>query len=122
MPVEPAVAPFHILSETNALRQVVVHTPGEEMALVSPENADELLFDDILFLEEAREEHAMLIRLFQAAVGREDAVLQVTDLLRETFEAAEARTAFGRRRRPCRRTTRCHTAPPNQQTTSSTRL
>ena len=94
MPVEPAVAPFHILSETNALRQVVVHTPGEEMALVSPENADELLFDDILFLEEAREEHAMLIRLFQAAVGREDAVLQVTDLLRETFEAAEARTAF----------------------------
>ena len=94
MPAETAVAPFHILSETNALRQVVVHTPGEEMALVSPENADELLFDDILFLEEAREEHAMLIRLFQAAVGRKDAVLQVTDLLRETFEATEARTAF----------------------------
>jgi arginine deiminase len=94
MPAETALAPFHIPSETAALQQVVVHTPGEEMALVSPENAEELLFDDILFVDEARGEHAMLVRLFQAAVGREDAVLQVTDLLRETFAEAEARTAF----------------------------
>ncbi len=94
MPVETAVAPFQIPSETAPLRQVVVHTPGEEMALVSPENAEDLLFDDILFVDEAREEHAALVRLFRAAVGRDDAVLQVTDLLRETFAEAEARTAF----------------------------
>ena len=94
MPVETAVAPLQVSSETAPLQQVVVHTPGQEMALVSPANAEELLFDDILFLEEAREEHATLIRLFQAIVGREDAVLQVTDLLRETFERKAARTAF----------------------------
>lgn len=94
MIAEPAVASLQISSETAPLRQVVVHTPGDEMALVSPANAEALLFDDILFLEEAREEHATLIRLFQAVVGRDDAVVQVTDLLRETFEEAGARTAF----------------------------
>ncbi len=93
-PADPAVDSLHVSSETAPLRQVVVHTPGEEMALVSPANAEDLLFDDILFLEEAREEHAMLVRLFEAVVGRGDAVLQVTDLLRETFDLPDARTAF----------------------------
>ena len=93
-PAEPTVASLHVTSETAPLRQVVVHTPGEEMALVSPANAEDLLFDDILFLEEAREEHATLVRLFEAVVGRGDAVVQVTDLLRETFEVPQARVAF----------------------------
>ena len=97
---ETAVAapPLHVPSETAPLRQVVVHTPGEEMALVSPENKDALLFDDLLFVEEAREEHAVLVRLFEAAVGPSDreggAVLQLADLLREAFDAADARESF----------------------------
>ena len=97
---ETAVAapPLSVTSETARLRQVVVHTPGEEMALVSPENKDALLFDDLLFVEEAREEHATLLRLFEAAVGPSDlpggAVLQLSALLREAFEAADAREAF----------------------------
>lgn len=94
MPDDSARSPFHVTSETKPLRQVVVHTPGEEMSLVSPANAEDLLFDDILFVEDARQEHATLVRLFQAAVGREDAVLQVTALLREAFDADDARTAF----------------------------
>ena len=94
MPADTALAPLQVTSETAPLRQVVVHTPGEEMALVSPANAEDLLFDDILFVEEAREEHATLVRLFRAVVGRDDAVVQVTDLLRETFEQDGARTEF----------------------------
>ena len=94
MSVAAAVAPLQVWSETAPLQQVVVHTPGQEMALVSPANAEDLLFDDILFVEEAREEHATLVRLFQAVVGGQDAVLQVTDLLRETFDQKPARTAF----------------------------
>ena len=88
------LAPFHVASETAPLRQVVVHTPGEEMSLVAPDNAEDLLFDDILFVEEARDEHATLIRLFESVVGEPDAVLQLTGLLRETFDDGEARTAF----------------------------
>ena len=86
--------PLHVTSETAPLRQVVVHTPGDEMALVSPANAEDLLFDDILFVDEARQEHGTMLRLFRAAVGRDDAVLQVTDLLRETFALEAARTEF----------------------------
>ena len=98
MPTETTVAPLHVTSETAPLREVVVHTPGEEMALVSPENKDELLFDDLLFVEEAREEHATLVRLFEAAVGpggaEGGAVLQLSGLLREAFDADAARGAF----------------------------
>ena len=90
---EPAVDALQVTSETAPLRQVVVHTPGDEMALVSPANAEDLLFDDILFVEEAREEHATLVRLFEAVAG-DEAVIQVTDLLHETFDQPAARTEF----------------------------
>jgi arginine deiminase len=81
-------------SEVAPLRQVIVHTPGEELALVSPHNRLELLFDDILFAEQAEEEHQIMCRLFRAVVGTDDAVLQITDLLLEAFAAEEARHAF----------------------------
>lgn len=92
--MDPAAPPLQITSETAPLRQVVVHTPGEEMALVSPANKDALLFDDILFVDEAREEHATMLRLFRAVVGGDEAVLQIGDLLRETFAEADARTDY----------------------------
>ena len=37
---------LHVSSEVAPLRQVLVHTPGEEMSLVSPANKDDLLFGD----------------------------------------------------------------------------
>ena len=89
-----AVSPICVTSETAPLRQVVVHTPGDEMALVSPSNFESLLFDDLLFVEDAREEHATLCRLFERIVGADDAVLQIGTLLREAFEADDARHAF----------------------------
>ena len=90
----PATRPFHVLSETAPLRQVVVHTPGEEVALVSPENKDQLLFDDILFLDTAREEHETMCRLFEKIVGKPDAVVQLGALVREAFEQEDARLAY----------------------------
>jgi len=94
-PEEPGSQPlFHVTSEVEPLRQVVVHTPGEEMRLVSPENNLDLLFDDILFAEQAQEEHAVMCRLFEAVVGKPDAVIQLTDLLRGAFEVEDARHAF----------------------------
>ncbi len=85
---------LRVTSETAPLRQVVVHTPGEEMALVSPENKLELLFDDILFTERAEAEHAVMCRLFHAAVGEDDAVVQIGGLLREAFDEEAARDEF----------------------------
>ena len=94
MSTEHAVSPLQVTSETAPLRQVVVHTPGEEMGLVSPANRETLLFDDILFLEQAQEEHKMLCHLFERIVGEPDAVLELSDLVRETFEEGDARESF----------------------------
>ena len=96
-PTRPAYVPdlpLYVASEVAPLRQVLVHIPGDEMSLVSPENKDALLFDDILFAEEAREEHQVMTRLFQRVVGHDDAVLQLTDLVLEAFETPEARAAY----------------------------
>ena len=102
-PHQTGTAPvLQIPSEVAPLRQVVVHTPGEEMALVAPDNFEALLFDDILFLERARAEHAVMARLFEKVIGAQcdladgvgPAVLQVGVLLREAFGQSDAREEF----------------------------
>ena len=93
-PPETTSSPVCVASETAKLQQVVVHTPGDEMALVSPENKDALLFDDILDVSEARKEHAVLCELFEKIVDKPDAVLQLSQLLREAFDQEDARLDY----------------------------
>lgn len=83
-----------IHSETDLLKQVLVHTPGLEMNLVSPENREELLFEDILFLSLARKEHDLMRAVIEKVVGSDGDVIQVTDLLRAAFDQEEARHEF----------------------------
>jgi arginine deiminase len=87
-----------ITSETELLEQVLVHTPGAEMEMVLPENRLELLFDDILFLGHAREEHALMCAVFEKIMGESEqgpgAVIQIGTLLRESFDEEAARWAF----------------------------
>ena len=90
---EPAPA-YGIPAEAHLLEQVVVHTPGQEMELVAPDNRAELLFDDILFVGHARREHLLMCSVFEKIVGRPDAVLQIEDLLLEAFQREDARHAF----------------------------
>ena len=86
---------YGIPAEAHLLEQVIVHTPGQEMELVAPDNRAELLFDDILFVGHARTEHQLMCSVFETIVGRPDTVLQISDLLLETFQQEEdARTAF----------------------------
>ncbi len=85
---------FSVTSETGILQQVIVHTPGEEMAQVSPEELPNLLFEDILHLEDAHEEHQLMCRVFRKIVGRHTAVLQISSLLGETFQSSDAREDF----------------------------
>ncbi len=95
-PAPPHVAAtgFNVTSEANLLKQVIVHTPGHEMELISPENHAELLFDDILFLGHARKEHRLMCDLFCKIVGRDDAVLQLSELLLDVFQHEDARLDF----------------------------
>ncbi|HEU5117843.1 MAG TPA: arginine deiminase family protein, partial [Isosphaeraceae bacterium] len=83
-----------IASETGLLQQVLVHTPGMEMELVSPENRTDLLFEDILFVGHARKEHLLMCGVCEKIMGRPDGVVQVTTLLRDVFAIEDARHDF----------------------------
>jgi arginine deiminase len=49
--------PFGVHSEVGRLRQVMVHRPGLEHTRLTPSNAEELLFDDVLWVAKAKSEH-----------------------------------------------------------------
>lgn len=85
---------IHIPSETGRLKKVVVHTPGHEVSLVNPELKDELLFDDIIFEEDAREEHLDMLDLFSAAMPEDGEILEIMDLARECLQGADIRREF----------------------------
>ena len=93
-PTEQTESVYGIPAEAHLLEQVIVHTPGQEMELVAPDNRAELLFDDILFLGHARKEHLLMCSVFEKIVGRPDTVLQIGELLSETFQKQDARHAF----------------------------
>lgn len=55
--VRPDDGPLGVSSEVGRLEAVVLHRPGLELQRLTPDNKDELLFDELLWLEHAREEH-----------------------------------------------------------------
>jgi arginine deiminase len=75
-------------SEVGRLRRVLVHEPGPEIDHMVPSMMEELLFDDILFGDRARDEHRRFRRVLQL-LGVE--VIEALDLLAEVLEQAEAR-------------------------------
>ncbi|TYP93864.1 arginine deiminase [Fodinibius salinus] len=83
-----------VTSETAQLKSVIVHTPGTEVSLVNPELKDELLFDDIIFEEDARREHLDMLNVFKAAMPEDGTIYEITDLLRECFKQDNARSFF----------------------------
>ena len=79
---------FSVDSEIGKLRQVILHRPGNEMLRLTPQNKDHLLFDDVLWLERAQEEHDQFARVL---TDRDIEVLYLSDLLAQTLEVPEAR-------------------------------
>lgn len=85
---------INVTSEIGRLQGVIVHTPGHEVSLVNPELRNELLFDDIIFEEDARKEHLDMLALFKAAMPKNGKVLEVVDLFLESVENDDARAFF----------------------------
>lgn len=75
-------------SEIGVLRQVILHRPGAEMLRLTPQNKDDLLFDDVLWLERAQEEHDHFAKIL---TDRGVEVLYFADLLAEALKSPEAR-------------------------------
>lgn len=85
---------LNVTSEIGLLQGVIVHTPGNEVSLVNPEHKDELLFDDIIFEEDARQEHLDMLEIFKTVMPDEGKVFEITDLFLETLKQEEARSYF----------------------------
>jgi arginine deiminase len=52
-------------SEVGTLRKVMVHRPGLEHSRLTPSNAEELLFDDVLWVTRAKAEHDMFCEVMR---------------------------------------------------------
>ena len=70
---------YGVHSEAGQLRRVLVHRPGSEMARLTPANCESLLFDDVLWVKQARIDHMAFVDIL-----RERGVEVV--LLREMLE------------------------------------
>ena len=73
-------------SEVGKLRQVIVHRPDLSLKRLTPGNHDELLFDDVLWVERAQWEHDQFVaRMRERGVE----VFYVQDLLSEALGASQ---------------------------------
>jgi len=85
-------------SEVGTLRTVIVHRPDLAHERLSPTNCHDLLFDDVIWVRRARQEHDAFVDLMRE---RGVEVLLFHDLLPETVEQADAREwVLTRRLRP----------------------
>jgi len=79
-------------SEVGRLRRVLVHRPGLEHARLTPSNAEELLFDDVLWVARAEQEHDAFASTMR---DRGVEVLEIETLLAEALADPDARAWVG---------------------------
>ena len=79
---------FSVESEVGTLRKVIVHRPGLEHTRLTPSNAEALLFDDVIWVKRAKEEHDAFVSVMR---DREIEVLYAEELLTDVLEVPEAR-------------------------------
>jgi arginine deiminase len=80
--------PLGAYSEVGRLRKVMVHRPGLEHSRLTPSNAEELLFDDVLWVARAKAEHDMFV---EAMRERGVEVFEAEKLLAEALVKPEAK-------------------------------
>jgi arginine deiminase len=79
--------PFGVHSEVGKLRKVMVHRPDLSLRRLTPANHDELLFDDVLWVERAQYEHDQFVaRMRERGVEVFHFIDLLTDALRSTEE------------------------------------
>ena len=75
-------------SEVGQLRRVMVCAPGRAHARLTPSNCDDLLFDDVMWVENAKRDHFDFITKMR---DRGVEVVEMHNLLAETVAMPEAR-------------------------------
>src|SRR4051812_39053758 len=79
---------YHVDSEVGQLRRAILHRPDLEMKRLTPTNNHDLLFDDILWVKRAKQEHDGFAETLRE-LGVQ--VLYLERLLRETLALPKAK-------------------------------
>ncbi|MFN4273953.1 MAG: arginine deiminase [Aliihoeflea sp.] len=79
---------YGVHSEVGKLRRVLVDRPGAALARLTPSNCHELLFDDVIWVKQARVEHMTFV---DAMRFRGAEVVFLREMLAETIKDVEAR-------------------------------
>src|SRR5690348_11077007 len=88
------MSPLGVHSEVGRLRRVVLHRPGLELERLTPATVQELLFEDVLWAERAREEHDA----FAAVLERHGVAVHLfSTLLAEALDVPGARDFLAER-------------------------
>ena len=74
-------------SEIGELQGVIVHTPGQEVENMTPQNAERALYSDILNLAVAKREY----KQFKSVLNKFTKVYEVTDLLADILKIEDAK-------------------------------
>lgn len=82
---------INVNSEIGRLKAVLLHRPHKELLNLTPYLLDELLFDEIPFLDNAQKEHDMFAEIFRKN-GCE--VFYLEDLCAESLTDSEIRNSF----------------------------
>lgn len=83
---------LNVYSEIGRLKAVLLHRPGKELENLTPDTLEELLFDDIPYLEVAQKEHDEFAGILRA---NDVKVFYLTKMVTEAIENnKEARTEF----------------------------
>jgi arginine deiminase len=82
-------AAYGVHSEVGKLRKVLVCTPGLAHLRLTPTNSDELLFDDVMWVQNAQRDHADFVNKLRA---RDVEVVELHDLLAATMEIPGAKS------------------------------
>jgi arginine deiminase len=82
-------AGYGVHSEVGKLRKVLVCAPGLAHERLTPTNCDALLFDDVMWVQNARRDHFDFVSKMRE---RDTEVVELHDVLAETLAISEART------------------------------
>lgn len=76
---------INVNSETGKLKKVLVHRPGDELGDITPENSHEMLFEDVIYVEQAQREHDEFVGILRKE-GVE--VVYLAELVSEALETS----------------------------------
>ncbi|RQH05766.1 arginine deiminase [Paraburkholderia dinghuensis] len=83
-----AESPYGVYSEVGKLRKVMVCAPGMAHSRLTPSNCDELLFDDVLWVDNAKRDHFDFVAKMR---DRGVDVVEMHNLLAETVAVPEGK-------------------------------